>query len=48
MHFLSAVYRAFDRDGDGFLSQEEWIVGMSVFLQGTIEEKIKCELACCY
>ena len=34
-------HRAFDKDGDGFLGQEEWVVGLSVFLRGTIDEKIK-------
>lgn len=41
--FMDRVFRAFDKDSDGFLSQEEWVLGMSVFLRGTLEEKIKCK-----
>ena len=41
--FMDRVFKAFDRDSDGFLSQEEWVLGMSVFLRGTLEEKIKCK-----
>ena len=41
--FLSAVFRAFDRDSDSFLSQEEWVRGMSIFLRGTLDEKIECK-----
>lgn len=46
LSIFSAVYRSFDKDSDGFLSQEEWVVGMSVFLRGTINEKIECECEC--
>ena len=40
--FLSPVFRAFDKDSDSFLSQEEWVRGMSIFLRGSLEEKIEC------
>ena len=36
------VYRAFDKDSDGYLSREEWIHGMSILLKGTLDEKIEC------
>ena len=38
-----AVFRAFDKDSDGFLLPEEWVQGMSIFLRGTLEELIQCE-----
>ena len=37
------MFRAFDKDTDGYLSQEEWVCGLSVFLRGTLDEKIKCK-----
>ena len=39
------VFKAFDKDSDGFLNQEEWIKGLSLFLRGTLEEKMECK---CY
>eukprot|EP00731_Ephydatia_muelleri_P009222 Em0004g1560a len=39
--FMDRVFRAFDKDTDGYLSQEEWVSGLSVFLRGTLDEKIK-------
>lgn len=41
--FMDRVFGAFDRDSDGYLSLEEWVKGLSVFLRGSLEEKIKCE-----
>ncbi|KAM4538904.1 calaxin [Odontesthes bonariensis] len=38
---MDGVFRAFDKDNDGFVSVEEWIEGLSVFLRGTLDEKIK-------
>ncbi|XP_065804108.1 calaxin isoform X4 [Labrus bergylta] len=35
------VFRTFDKDNDGSVSVKEWIEGLSVFLRGTLEEKIK-------
>ena len=34
------MFRAFDKDMDSFLSQEEWVLGLSVFLKGTLEERV--------
>ncbi len=42
VHFVS-VFKAFDKDNDGCISMEEWVRGMSVFLRGDTDEKIKCE-----
>lgn len=38
-----AVFRTFDKDNDSFVSVKEWIEGLSIFLRGTLEEKIKCK-----
>lgn len=38
------VFRTFDKDNDSFVSMKEWIEGLSVFLRGTLDEKIKCTL----
>ncbi|XP_060085839.1 calaxin-like [Ylistrum balloti] len=35
------IFRAFDVDADGYLSEEEWVLGLSTFLKGSIEEKLK-------
>lgn len=43
MSFL--VFRGFDRDNDGCVSVSEWIHGLSLFLRGTLEEKMKCKPA---
>ena len=40
--FMDRVFRAFDKDSGGFLTQEDWVRGMSIFLKGTLDEKIKC------
>lgn len=37
------VFKAFDKDSDGFLNQEEWVKGLSMFLRGTLAEKIECK-----
>jgi hypothetical protein len=37
-----SVYRAFDKDTDSFIKMEDWIIGLSVFLRGKLEEKTKC------
>lgn len=41
-YFMDRVFRAFDKDSDGYVSQEEWIFGLSVFLRGSLDEKMKC------
>ncbi|OXB53722.1 hypothetical protein ASZ78_011569 [Callipepla squamata] len=40
---LDRVFRAFDRDNDNCISVVEWVEGLSVFLRGTLEERIKCK-----
>ncbi|XP_067854250.1 calaxin isoform X2 [Heptranchias perlo] len=34
-------FRAFDKDNDSYVSMREWIEGLSIFLRGTLDEKIK-------
>ncbi|GAB0184665.1 EF-hand calcium-binding domain-containing protein 1 [Grus japonensis] len=38
---MDRVFRTFDRDNDSCISVVEWVEGLSVFLRGTLEEKIK-------
>ncbi|MCL4128012.1 UNVERIFIED_CONTAM: hypothetical protein GTU68_051945 [Idotea baltica] len=38
---LDRSCQVFDRDQDGFISEEEFIGGLSVFLKGTLSEKIQ-------
>uniref|UniRef100_A0A8B9I573 Calaxin n=1 Tax=Anser brachyrhynchus TaxID=132585 RepID=A0A8B9I573_9AVES len=38
---MDRVFRTFDRDNDSCISVEEWVEGLSVFLRGTLEERIK-------
>ncbi|KAM9340002.1 calaxin [Symphorus nematophorus] len=38
---MDRVFRTFDKDNDSFISMNEWIEGLSVFLRGTLDEKIK-------
>lgn len=44
MYNTDLVFKAFDKDSDGFLNQEEWVKGLSLFLRGTLGEKIECKL----
>ncbi|XP_051527097.1 calaxin isoform X1 [Myxocyprinus asiaticus] len=37
---MDRVFRAFDKDNDSYISVKEWVEGLSVFLRGTLEEKI--------
>lgn len=41
--FMDRVYRAFDKDSDGYLSHEEWVVGLSTFIKGDLNSAIECE-----
>ena len=41
--FILLVFRAFDEDNDGFINELEWVKGLSIFLRGTMEEKMKCK-----
>ncbi|NXN28367.1 EFCB1 protein, partial [Nycticryphes semicollaris] len=38
---MDRVFRIFDRDNDSCISVVEWVEGLSVFLRGTLEERIK-------
>ncbi|KAK3588905.1 hypothetical protein CHS0354_007054 [Potamilus streckersoni] len=38
---MDRVFRAYDRDNDNFLNHDEWVMGLSIFLRGTLEEKTK-------
>ncbi|XP_022305954.1 calaxin-like [Crassostrea virginica] len=38
---VDRVFRAFDEDNDGFINELEWVKGLSIFLRGTMEEKMK-------
>ncbi|RDD38572.1 EF-hand calcium-binding domain-containing protein 1 [Trichoplax sp. H2] len=38
---MDRVFRAFDNDNDSYINVDEWMRGLSVFLKGTLEEKIK-------
>ncbi|KAG8443332.1 hypothetical protein GDO86_011937 [Hymenochirus boettgeri] len=38
---MDRVFRGFDRDNDSSVSVTEWVEGLSVFLRGTLDEKIK-------
>ena len=37
------VFRAFDTDSDGLINEDEWVIGMSTFLKGGLEEQAKCK-----
>ena len=41
LFFMERVFKAFDADNDGFIDEMEWVKGLSIFLRGTIDEKIK-------
>uniref|UniRef100_A0A8C4LK97 Calaxin n=1 Tax=Equus asinus TaxID=9793 RepID=A0A8C4LK97_EQUAS len=38
---MDRVFRGFDKDNDGCVNVSEWIYGLSLFLRGTLEEKMK-------
>lgn len=45
IHFFPlciSVFRAFDGDNDGYVSEEEWVIGMSIFLKGAVDEQARC------
>ncbi|XP_064402491.1 calaxin-like isoform X1 [Halichondria panicea] len=39
--FMDRVFRAFDKDSDGYLSHEEWVVGMTTFIKGDLDSAIE-------
>ena len=44
LYFLiGAVFRAFDTDSDNYISYDEFVKGMSIFLKGRLEERMKCK-----
>ena len=38
---LDRIFEVFDKDKGGFISREEWVMGMNVFLLGNEKEQIK-------
>ena len=34
---LDRIFKFFDDDNDGFISREEWILGLSVFMKGNLK-----------
>ncbi|TNN11185.1 EF-hand calcium-binding domain-containing protein isoform 1 [Schistosoma japonicum] len=38
---IDRIFRVFDNDFDGGVNAQEWVMGLSVFLRGTLEEKTK-------
>ncbi|KAJ1101023.1 hypothetical protein NDU88_006097 [Pleurodeles waltl] len=38
---MDRVFRAFDKDNDSYINVTEWVQGLSVFLRGTLDERIK-------
>ena len=39
---IDLVFRCFDLDADNYIGYEEYIKGMSVYLKGKYEDKLKC------
>jgi len=37
---MDRVFRAFDKDSDSYVSMEEYVKGLSVFIRGNVEEKL--------
>lgn len=37
------VFKVFDKDGDGVISVEEWLIGLSTILKDSLPDLIKCE-----
>ncbi|XP_078198889.1 calaxin-like [Callithrix jacchus] len=38
---VKSLFFAFDKDNDNYINIKEWVKGLSVFLRGTFEEKLK-------
>ncbi|XP_036921962.1 EF-hand calcium-binding domain-containing protein 1 isoform X3 [Sturnira hondurensis] len=38
---VKSLFFAFDKDNDNCINVNEWVAGLSVFLRGTFEEKLK-------
>ncbi|CAF0980624.1 unnamed protein product [Adineta ricciae] len=43
---LDRVFKVFDRDNDGQVNMLEWIIGLNVYLRGTLHEKIAFAFDC--
>lgn len=41
LNALKVVFRCFDLDADSYISYEEFVRGMAVFLKGKHEDKLK-------
>ncbi|CAF1441792.1 unnamed protein product [Adineta steineri] len=37
---MDRVFKVFDRDNDGQVNMLEWIIGLNIYLRGTLDEKI--------
>ncbi len=44
LFFEEIVFRAFDTDSDNYIGFDEFIRGMSIFLKGRLEERMKCKI----
>ncbi|CAL4130400.1 unnamed protein product, partial [Meganyctiphanes norvegica] len=40
-NLMESVYQVFDMDQDGTVGPEEWCLGLSIMLRGTLSEKIE-------
>ena len=40
---MDRVFRAFDADSDSLISMKDWVLGLSIFLRGSLEEKTDCK-----
>ena len=38
------VFRTFGKNHDNMMGVEEFVAGMSIFLRGSLDDQIKCEL----
>ncbi|XP_060076482.1 calaxin-like [Ylistrum balloti] len=36
---MERIFTAFDSDGDGFIDEEEWVIGFNIYLANGIDEK---------
>jgi len=43
---MDRVFKAFDKDNDSYISAQEWVYGVCLFLNSTLEEKIKYCFTC--
>jgi len=43
---MDRVFKAFDKDNDSYISPQEWVYGVCLFLNSTLEEKIEYCFTC--